>query len=141
MTAAGSADPEHDVNIRRLSLLLNFNLLDHVPKFDGFYSLDLKEYLDVFKHVYFTTNEAVPLKDFLGVSHISNATNALAWDTRNSFLPLITAGQKPVFASDEETLNIDPQPRACSPSQSVYLPLGNQGPKVCKSRTARMPGC
>ena len=35
---------------------MNFNLLDRVPKFDGFYSLDLKESFGLFKQVYFGTN-------------------------------------------------------------------------------------
>ena len=46
MFFAGFADPAVDATGRRLSLSQNFNLLDHVPTFEGFYSLDLKEPLE-----------------------------------------------------------------------------------------------
>jgi hypothetical protein len=56
MLAQTSSDPVVDLNGRRLSLFFNLNLLDHVSKFDGFYSLDLREFSDVFKQIYFGTN-------------------------------------------------------------------------------------
>ena len=104
LLSTGTPDMQADITGRRLSLFMNLNLLDGVPKFDGFYSLDLKDFLDVFKHVYFTTNEAPKLKDFLGISHTSNPTNVVDWVARGSFLPLVTAGQKPVFADGPNTL-------------------------------------
>jgi hypothetical protein len=121
-----SANPEQDVGVRRLTLFLDCNLLDHASKIDGFYPLDLKEFLDIFKHVYFTTNQAERLKDFLGVSYISNPTNAVDWVHRDSFLPMITAGQKPVFADKAETLN-SVLGDGFEPLRLVYLPLEAQG--------------
>jgi hypothetical protein len=119
--STGSADPELDANRRRLSQLLNFNLLDHVAKFDGFYSMDVKESLDVFKHVYFTTNEAGPLKDFLGIAQVSNPTNLVDWVARPTALPLVTAGQSPIFAGPAETMEAVLNDRF-DPRRSVYLP-------------------
>ena len=110
-----------DTNARRLSLFLNFNLLDGIPKFDGFYSSDLKEFQDVFKHVYFRTNEAPRLKDFLGISHVSNATNVVDWTTRDSFLPLVTGGQAAVFKESTDTLTAILGP-GFDPLRQVYLP-------------------
>jgi hypothetical protein len=91
MLAPGTKDAEQELYGRRLSLSMNFHLLDHAAKFDGFYSLDLKEFLEVFKQVYFKTNEATKLKDFLGISHVSNPTNVVDWVSRDSFLPLISS--------------------------------------------------
>jgi hypothetical protein len=126
LLSAGPANPELDVGGRRLALFMDFNLLDHASKFDGFYPLDLKEFLDVFKHVYFTTNQAERLKDFLGVSLISNPTNAVDWVRRDSFLPMITAGQQPVFADSAETLNSVLSDRF-DPLRVVYLPVEARG--------------
>ena len=74
---------------------------------------------------YLTTNEASKLKDFLGISHISNPTNILDWIPRNSFLPMITAGQKPVFANSAETLKSVIGDKF-EPLRFVYLPLEAQ---------------
>jgi hypothetical protein len=121
MFSTGSKDPGIDTLFRRRALALDFNLLDGVAKFDGFYSIDLKEHLEIFKRVFFTTNNAPGLMDYLGISHVSNPTNIFDWVPRNSFLPMVTAGQKPVFASDAETLsalfsdNFEPR-------RTIYLP-------------------
>lgn len=117
----GSENPELDIDARRLALVLNYNLLDHAAKFDGFYSSDVSEYLDIFKQLYFTTNQAPGLRDFLGVSEVSNPTNSVDWVQRDSFLPLVTIGQEPCFAAQPETLAaiLDPN---FAPRQTVFLP-------------------
>ena len=126
MLAPGTKDAEQELYGRRLSLSLNFNLLDHAAKFDGFYSLDLKEFLEVFKQVYFTTNEATKLKDFLGISHVSNPTNVVDWVSRDSFLPLITAGQQPAYAASADTLTAL-MSDGFEPRRTVFLPPAAQG--------------
>ncbi|MDB6021048.1 MAG: hypothetical protein JWQ04_905, partial [Pedosphaera sp.] len=105
MLTASSGDPEADTTGRRLSLLMNYNLLDHAAKLDGFYSLDLKEFSEVSRLVNYLTNDSSNLKDFLMISHLSNPTNAVDWITRDSFQPLVTAGQKPVFVTPTNELN------------------------------------
>jgi hypothetical protein len=113
---------EEDVSSRRLSQFMNLNLLDGISKFDGFYSLDVKEFLEVFKGLYFGTNEASGYRDFLAISRASNPTNIEVWVARDSPLPLITAGQRPEFADDTTTLS-----RLLAgdfaPRQFVFLPL------------------
>ena len=121
MLSTGAPNLQADLAARRLSLFMNLNLLDDVPKFDGFYSMDLEDFLQVFKHVYFTTNDAKNFQNFLGVSHTSNPTNALEWVTRGSFLPLVTAGQRPVFAEAPETLQTMLGTNF-EPARVVYLP-------------------
>src|SRR5262249_39629616 len=95
--------------------------LDHAAKVDGFYPLDLKQYYEAITYVYFTTNEATRLKDFMGVSHVNDPAQLLAWTARDSFLPLITASQKPVFADDQETLKSVLR-ETFDPRHTVYLP-------------------
>jgi hypothetical protein len=120
---------EDDLAGRRLALFMNLNLLDHTSKLDGFYSLDLGYFLDVFKNLYFTTNEASGLKDFLGISQVSDPTNIVSWVPRASFLPLVTAGQAPEFCDDASAMA-----KLVSPSfdarRIVYLP--NEAQSVAK---------
>jgi hypothetical protein len=118
-------NPESDVNGRRLALFLNYNLLDHAPKLEGFYSLELKESHDVINWMYSATNENPALRDFLGISHVSNPTNIVDWVPRQSFLPLVTAGQKPVFADNTNTFN--GLIGSFEPQRTVYLPLEARG--------------
>ena len=122
LLASGYPDQDTDIVGRRLSLFMDLNLLDRIPKVDGFYSIDLNDYLDVFKRLYFTTNEAAGLKDFLAVSQITSPTNPVAWVARDSFLPLITAGQKPIFADKTNTLTAI-FANDFNPRETVYLPL------------------
>ena len=116
------SNPADDYLGRRLALVSNCNLLDGIPVLDGFYSLHLPQQLDVGALLYATTNSAPPgLLDFLGVSHVTSATNFLEWDARSEYLPLVTGGQKPIFAGDKETLNRLAGPDF-DPRREVFLP-------------------
>jgi hypothetical protein len=121
-----AGDQQTDIYGRRLSMFADLNLLDHVSKFDGFYPLDLKESGEVFDLVYFTTNNTARLLDFVGISMTGNPTNAVDWIGRDSFLPMITAGQQPVFADRASTLAALGDARF-EPLRIVYLPLEAQG--------------
>lgn len=111
---------------RRLSLIGNCNLLDDVPQVGGFYSLYLRESNAVLDQLVRSTNELPGLMDFLSVSQISNPTNALDWVARDSFQPLVTAGQKPVLADDTVTLPTLSAPDFDS-RRIVYLPPEAKG--------------
>jgi len=119
-------DQETDVYGRRLSRFAVLNLLDPVSRFAGFFPLDLKEYGEVFNLVYFTTNNTARLQDFAGVSVTGNPTNAVDWIGRDSFLPMITAGQKPVFAGSAGTVAALGS-ASFEPLRVVYLPLEARG--------------
>jgi hypothetical protein len=121
-----AGDQEIDIYGRRLSLFADLNLLDHASKFDGFYPLDLKEYAALFNLVYFTTNSTARLQDFVGIAMTGNPTNAVDWIGRDTFLPMVTAGQKPVFADSAATLAVVGSARF-EPLNVVYLPLEAQG--------------
>jgi hypothetical protein len=117
---ANSSDATQDFIGHRFTLFSNCNLLDDIPKCDGFFPLYLREYADL-------PTDSTPMLDFLGVSQIlTGDTNTFRWMPRSTFMPLLTGGQKPLFDSKETILqmlsntNFDPR-------TEVYLPLETSG--------------
>ena len=123
---AGTADlVAYCVGIRG-ALFKNNNLLEGIPKVDGFCSVQLKHQAEIYFVLTAGTNSlAEPLSDFLGVAQVTAPDNFFAWQSRSNSLPLVTAGQRPAFASDTEILKAvaadDFDPR-----RVVYLPAGVQ---------------
>ena len=101
-----SGDPKNNFLAKRAGYCANVNLLDAVPKVDGFFSLTPRANDDVLSLFYTTTNASYPrLEDFMGVSQITAPGEMFKWQPRPDFLPLVTAGQKPVFLDDENALS------------------------------------
>ncbi|HYV26527.1 MAG TPA: YfhO family protein [Candidatus Eisenbacteria bacterium] len=106
----------------RLGLYDNCNLLENISKVDGFYPLYLREERETRFSLYLSTNSVLPhLADFIGVSQVSSRTNYLEWEPRTSFLPMIIAGQKPVFVEPEKALSVMVNTRF-DPTQTVFVP-------------------
>ena len=106
----------------RLGLYFNCNLLEDLPKAGGFYSLYLTEQLETIFALYAPTNGIAPaLADFMSVSQISSPSNLLEWTARTNFLPMATAGQRPVFTDSTNSLLglLDP---GFDPREVVLLP-------------------
>jgi hypothetical protein len=110
---------------RRIALLSNCNLLDHISKVDSTLSTRLREHENVFDLIYGDDVTNAPpegLLDFLGVSQVNSDTNIFEWTARTNFMPLISGGQKPVFGDKQlaydalGSTNFDPR-------AEVYLPL------------------
>ncbi len=115
-------------------LVDNCNIPADIPKVDGFCSLHLKDEWDIdgiMYGVYLNSKKtnpppAPPLLNFLGVSQITATNTIFAWQERKSFLPLATAGQRPIYADAAQTMkalestNFDPR-------HTVYLPLSAEG--------------
>jgi hypothetical protein len=100
-----SGDPKQNYLAKRAGYCANVNLLDAVPKVDGFFSLTPRESDEVLSLFYTTTNASCPrLEDFMGVSQITAPGEMFKWKSRETFLPLVTAGQKPVFLDDANSL-------------------------------------
>ncbi len=127
--------PEDDFNGRRLGLFTDYNLLDHAAKVDGFYSLYLREQSALNFQLYTSTNGLEPLKDFLGVSWISHPTRATDWIERSTFLPMITAGQEPIF-TDAASAFQGVTSQNFEPRKFVYLPAEARGLVGAKSQPA-----
>jgi hypothetical protein len=92
---------------------------------------------------YATTNTSYPqLEDFMGVSQITAPDQFYHWQTRTNFLPLVTAGQKPVFLDDSKSLqiltegNFDGSKIALLPPETKsFVTVSNQtAAKILKSK-------
>lgn len=109
------------IGVRR-ALFANWNLLEGVPKANGFFSLFPRELSETSRLLYgFGHPFPERFADFLGVTRASSSDALFTWNHRTNALPLITAGQQPVFANATNTL------RALAaadfdPTQVVYLP-------------------
>ena len=83
----------------RLAMHPNCNLLDDVPQIDGFFSLAPREIYCVTALPYERPDRAFAgLLDFLAVSQTTVPGRTIEWTSRPSAMPIITAGQRPVFA-------------------------------------------
>ena len=115
-------DPKNNYLAKRLGYCANCNLLDAVPKVDGFFSLVPRESDDLISLLYGATNANFPqLNDFLGVSQITAPDEFFHWQPRRTFLPLVTTGQKPVFLDDAGTLRALTRPDFDG-GKMVFLP-------------------
>jgi hypothetical protein len=115
------ADVTTDYIGRRSTLFGDCNLLDNIPKCDGFYPLYLTDYALLFYNFYKDVQPAKPLLDFLGVAQVlDRQTNQFNWTTRTTFLPLLTCGQKPFFAGELDTLQRLTN-SAFRPGEEVFL--------------------
>ena len=111
----------------RLGQFNSCNLLEEIPKIDSAYSLHIYEYQRLYYHFWFSSNVVeLPLADYLGISQVSSLEKDFTWVTRRTWMPLLTAGQKPVFADSTNTftavLSTEFRPR-----QEIYLPLEAKG--------------
>jgi hypothetical protein len=117
------ADPFNSYLGTRLGLSNDCNLLEDIPKVDGFYSLYLREERQVRARLYFSTTTILErLADYLGVSQITAEGKFFDWRPRPSALPLVTVGQMPIFADEPTTLAALIRPDF-EPDRLIYLPL------------------
>jgi Bacterial membrane protein YfhO len=117
-----ASDPKNNFLTKRIGYCADCNVLDAVPKVDGFFSLTPRESDEVLSLFYRTTNADFPrLEDFMGVSQITAPGEMFKWRARTNFLPLVTAGQKPVFLDNEKALQALTQ-NDFDGSKIVFLP-------------------
>lgn len=112
--------PEEDVLASRLSLFCNLNLLDGLPKVDGFYSIYPRALSLLQDQLYSGTNlPPVGLMDFLGVSQVTSSGTWNKWEHRPSALPLITAPPKVRVTDDALKILLSPE---FDPRSEVLVP-------------------
>ena len=116
LTFAAHQDATENFLTDRYALFSDCNLFDNIPKCDGFFPLNLSE------NGVLNGNLSRPMQDFLGASQVL-AINAgvLDWAPRSTFMPMVTGGQKPLFATDSETLALLAETNF-NPRAVVYLP-------------------
>jgi hypothetical protein len=113
---------EDDFTGKRLAQWSNLNLLDRVPKVNGAVTLRIREQDRLEQYLNNPSNHVGDgLLDFLAARWKSSPTNPTEWVERPGALPVITAGQKPVFLLEEEMI-----PRLAAdtfdPRTEVFLP-------------------
>jgi hypothetical protein len=117
------SDPLQDFLLHRQVLFDNCNLVDGIPKIDGFFSLYLAEQRHIWAELRFNQTNLfdAPLLDFLGVAHVNTPGAIFDWTNRASALPVATIGQQPQFADASATLDGLIAP-SFNPRRTVYLP-------------------
>ncbi len=131
----GLENPVDEAYGRRVTLFDDVNLLDHIPKLDGFYSLYLREMNNVITELYISSNDLPHLKDFLGIARVNPSTNTLEWVTRDTYAPLVTAGQDVYFGDDNRVFrflfgpDFDGRKMVCLPPDAIpIVNATNHGP-------------
>ena len=109
--------------LQRSVFLANCNLIDSVPKVDGFFSLYLR-HIDKVLSLFDTNSEAslAGLEDVMAVSQTIAPGKVFDWVPRPSYIPWFSAGQAPVFAGEEMTLQALADPKIDF-HKTIYLPL------------------
>jgi hypothetical protein len=117
------SDMKNNFLVKRLGCFADCNLLDGVPKVNGFFSLYPAQNGELTSVLYGSTNASFPrLADFMGVSQITSPQDIVKWLPRDSFLPLATAGQRPIFLDDTNALRSLIAP-GFDGRKVVFLPL------------------
>ena len=124
MRRAGSSKIDEDFRVKRLVLFANANLLDHVPKVNGMFSLYTREQAAVEKKLLDPENFPEALAAFAGVSQrcMLAREEPFSWRwIQQDNLPMLTLGQKPLYADDTDTLQTISSDHF-NPAETVYLP-------------------
>ena len=154
LNANSLASKEDTLLLDRLALFGDCNLIDGLPKVNGFYSLYLKPYREVQTVFHAADDEpSQPIADFLGVSHVMRYAKMFHWTPRAGAMPLITGGQRPVFVSPEASLarfaatNFNPRAEvllpeeirpqvSAAPTRVVISEIGRQANRIRFQATA-----
>ena len=113
---------------KRFAQWSNLNVIEKIAKVNGSSTLQAREQAEVQSMIYQpgATNDFSRLLDFLGVSHEYVVTNGqMAWVQRPQPLPLLTAGQRPVFADGTNALALWQSP-GFNPRTEAILPSSEE---------------
>jgi hypothetical protein len=114
--------PDADFLGKRLSAFSNCNLLDHLPKVDGFYALYTAWQFDIVSAAGVSGGCPEHLADFLAITHVTAPDDVFGWMPRPTALPLATAGMSPVFL-DHDTIKRRMMAGDFDPRREILLPL------------------
>src|SRR6185312_11488830 len=78
-----------------------------------------------------------PLADFIGASQVSSPTMPVSWSNRPNHMPLVTGGQRVVFAGMDETFKAITSPEF-DPQTTAYLPPEARGLVATNSSTGKI---
>lgn len=107
----------------RLGCFANCNMIDNIPKVDGFFPLYLRNHADFIDHLAAAdTNLQSVWVDFMGVCQVTKSGTMYSWKARTNAMPIVYSGQRPEFVSEAEMLTIMLKP-GFDPRKTVLLPL------------------
>ncbi len=117
-----SADVKRNLLLERIMFLDDCNLLDDLPKADGFFSLYVRESDKVLWLLDSRTGRNLDgLEDLLSVSQTTTPGQVFDWAPRTNYIPILTAGQMPLFAADQTAFDAIAN-GAADFREVVYLP-------------------
>jgi hypothetical protein len=106
----------------RVVFLANCNLMDDLPKVDGFFPLNLRESDKILRLLDSRTGQKMDnLEDLLSVSQTIAPGQVFDWVPRTNYIPIVSLGQAPVFADSPTAFNAIDQGTADF-RKVVYLP-------------------
>ena len=121
---------------QRAELAGNCNLLERIPKVDGFFPVYLRDQSRV-AALLSSHGDTSGLEAFLGVSQVTSATKLFTWEARTNFLPMASIGQQPRFADDATVLR--ELTNGFDPRKTVFLPLeAQESVPIAGDATARV---
>jgi hypothetical protein len=99
-------DVKANYALQRVMFLADCNLLDGLPKVDGFFSLALRNTDKVLWLLDSVTGRQLDkVEDLLSVSQTIAEGKVFDWTARSNYIPIVTIGQQPVFANDDDAFN------------------------------------
>jgi hypothetical protein len=117
-----SRDVKANFLLDRVVFLADCNLLDGLPKVDGFFSLYVRESDKVLWLLDARTGRKLDsLEDLLSVSRTIAPGKVFDWVPRANYIPIVSAGQAPLFAAEQaafDAIALD----AADFRKVVYLP-------------------
>ncbi|MEI7729628.1 MAG: YfhO family protein [Verrucomicrobiota bacterium] len=121
-------DPVSDVTSKLLGYYGNLNLLDGTAKLNGTFSLHQREIYQLILAAHFTQSRLPdPLADFLSVASAPEPGKQYSFLVRTNWLPLITAGQAPVFLAASNASEKVFSDNQFDPRREIVLPLEAKG--------------
>jgi hypothetical protein len=122
-----ASNPFDAALVSRMGLHANANLIDAIPKADGFFALSLRDEQNLRLRA-FRRGKPVPngLADFMAIRYLCPPGGSFDWTNRPTAMLMATAGQKPEFAAPEQIVDALLEPEF-DPCRTVYLPLSAQG--------------
>lgn len=125
--------------VRRMASFPDCNLLDDIPEVYGFFSLAPRHISNLANLPYVQKDvDFSRVMDFMAVTRTTKPGTLFDWAPRPSAMPLVTVGQKAVFADDQSVINAFFQTNT-DLRQIVFLPVEARGQvKVEACPTARV---
>ncbi|MGC8888239.1 MAG: YfhO family protein [Verrucomicrobiia bacterium] len=88
---------------KRLAVWSNLNLLEHIPKVNGAFTLQIKYQKEIESALYSSdTRNISNMLRYLSVKYITLPGTVVEWTNYDESLPLITAGQSVAIMNDEQ---------------------------------------